>query len=268
MDEDPTLEHVTIPHQGCVNRVRAMPQAPGVLASLSGDTRHAHIFDASSSLRSLMSRQLTAPRAPAPEKPVTTFRGHREEGFALDWSSVAAGKLITGDCAGAIHVWSPSGGGAGGSVASWSVDAEPYRSHTGSVEDLQWSPGEAAVFASCSADRTVRVWDTRGRSGAQITLQAHSDDVNVISWNKSVAYLLASGCDDGSFKVGKCAFTYLASFTQSTHSWSSIALTVVLLVGQCGNSCESVYMCISVEELVINGLFQLPVLLVALQLIT
>lgn len=40
-----------------------------------------------------------------------------------------------------------------------------------------------------------------GRSGPQITVEAHNDDVNVISWNKSVSYLLASGCDDGSFKV-------------------------------------------------------------------
>ena len=30
---------------------------------------------------------------------------------------------------------------------------------------------------------------------------AHDSDVNVISWNPSVAYLLASGADDGCFKV-------------------------------------------------------------------
>ena len=30
---------------------------------------------------------------------------------------------------------------------------------------------------------------------------AHQSDVNVISWNPSVAYLLASGADDGTFKI-------------------------------------------------------------------
>lgn len=57
------------------------------------------------------------------------------------------------------------------------------------------------MFASCSADRTVKIWDTRGRTGPQISINAHTSDVNVLSWNRSVGYLLASGSDDGSFKV-------------------------------------------------------------------
>lgn len=129
-----------------------------------------------------------------PSKPAFTFRGHKEEGFALDWSSVKAGRLATGDCAGSIHIWAPSG-------ASWQVDGAAYKGHTSSVEDLQWSPTEETVFASCSADKTVRIWDIRGRSGPQISLTAHVEDVNVISWNRGVSYLLASGSDDGSFKV-------------------------------------------------------------------
>ena len=64
-----------------------------------------------------------------------------------------------------------------------------------SVEDLQWSPAEPAVLASCSADRNICVWDARAgntRPGAKI-LAAHDADVNVISWNKLVNYLLVSG---------------------------------------------------------------------------
>jgi ribosome assembly protein RRB1 len=46
------------------------------------------------------------------------------------------------------------------------------------------------------------VWDIRGKSGPQITVaDAHDSDVNVLSWNRQVGYLLASGSDDGSFKV-------------------------------------------------------------------
>lgn len=173
------------------------------------DTGSVHIFDLSSTLKSMMAK---GPRQPAPTKPLFSFTGHQTEGYAVDWSPSSAGKLVTGDCAGRIHVWQPTG-------TTWAVDgAAPYSAHTSSVEDLQWSPSEATVFASASADRTVRIWDTRDRSKAQITVQAHAADVNVISWNRSVGYLLASGSDDGSFKVwdlrtvGKAA-TPLAHFT-------------------------------------------------------
>jgi ribosome assembly protein RRB1 len=169
-----------------------MPQSPGVLLTMA-DNGYANIFDATAAMQALMSK---GPRATAPSKPSFIFKGHTQEGFAVDWSPVRAGRAATGDCAGCIHIWSQ-----GGSASTWSVDSAAYRGHTSSVEDLQWSPTEETVFASCSADKTVRIWDTRGRSGAQISLAAHTQDVNVISWNKGVGYLLASGADDGSFKV-------------------------------------------------------------------
>lgn len=51
------------------------------------------------------------------------------------------------------------------------------------------------MLASCSADRNICVWDARvgnTKPGAKI-LEAHGADVNVISWNKLVNYLLVSG---------------------------------------------------------------------------
>lgn len=59
----------------------------------------------------------------------------------------------------------------------------------------------AQVFTSASADGTVAVWDTRKKNGSMLSLRAHEADVNVISWNRNVTYLLASGSDDGSFKI-------------------------------------------------------------------
>lgn len=192
MDEDPVLEHINCQHNGGVNRIRAMPQQPGIVATWA-DNGRVNIFDFVAPLRSLMTAR--GPRVQAPSAPSYTFKGHTTEGYALDWSKVQEGQLASGDCNGAIHVW-----GMGKSSSDWTVSSKPFRGHNGSVEDLQWSPTEATVFCSASVDRSLKIWDTRG-DAAQITVNAHTDDVNVISWNSSVGYLLASGCDDGSFKV-------------------------------------------------------------------
>jgi ribosome assembly protein RRB1 len=172
-------------------------QNPGVIATMA-ETRHLNIFDAAACYRSLLSSNGSVVREPAPSKPVYVFSGHRDEGFAIDWSSVQTGRLATGDCAGNIHITNANTNGV-----SFTTDASAvYRGHTSSVEDIQWSPSEGTVFVSCSADKSVRIWDVRGKSGPQITVaNAHSEDVNVCSWNKNVSYLLASGSDDGTFKV-------------------------------------------------------------------
>jgi ribosome assembly protein RRB1 len=186
---------------------RSMPQEPGIIATMA-DSSKAHIFDLTRVVRSMM---VKGPRAVPPNKPAYSFKGHQEEGYALDWSAVTAGQLATGDCSGSIYLWNNSGGGSGGTLASsWRV-TKPYTGHEGSVEDLQWSPTESTVFASSSVDRTVRIWDSRGKTGPQITVNAHDHDVNVISWNKNVNYLLASGCDDGSFKVCPLSLSTLTS---------------------------------------------------------
>lgn len=54
-----------------------------------------------------------------------------------------------------------------------------------------------------SVDRTIRICDTReGKyNQAQITINAHESDVNVLSWNSLKSTLLASGADDGCFKI-------------------------------------------------------------------
>lgn len=223
LDDDPTIEHMNINHHGGVNRIRSMPQSPGVIATMS-DTGKAHIYDLTANLASMMGK---GPRVNAPNtKPAFTYSGHQEEGYALAWNPLVPGRLATGDCAGKIRLWNPSAQ-TNGATGSWQVDNTAYSGHTASVEDLQWSPSEATVLSSASADRTVRIWDIRDNTKPQITFDAHSEDVNVISWNHNVAYLLASGCDDGSFKVWdlraiRKGCTPLAHFTYHTGAVTSI----------------------------------------------
>ena len=126
LDEDPTIEHLNIPHHGAVNRIRSMPQASGIIASMS-DASTVNIYDVRDSTRSLMHK---GPRVNPPNKPSYIFRGHKDEGYALDWSLVKTGRLATGDCAGNIHVWDFD---ASKDVAelqqAWTVDPVPYSGH-------------------------------------------------------------------------------------------------------------------------------------------
>lgn len=124
-----------------------------------------------------------------------TYENLEHTGYHATWLQVAAGRLASGDCAAAIHVWEPAPGGR------WAV-SQAYRGHANSVEDLQWSPTETTVFASCSVDRSIRIWDSRDSSKSQLEVAAaHPTDVNVISWNRQTTYTLASGGDDGGLRV-------------------------------------------------------------------
>ena len=73
--------------------------------------------------------------------------------------------------------------------------------HTSSVEEIQWSPSEENVFASCSSDKTIKIWDTRARNKFMLSVNAHDADVNVMSWNSETDHMLASGGDEGALKV-------------------------------------------------------------------
>jgi len=192
-EEDATLVYKYYRHSGGINRVRSMPQQANIVATWADDQK-VNIFDVAPLVTAVDAEDPSKQRAPD-AGPIFTYEGHPDEGFAMSWSRVEAGRLLTGDCSKNIYQWSPQQGG------SWLVDNVPYHGHTDSVEDLQWSPVEPNVFASCSVDKTVRIWDTRTKKNAMITVQAHDADVNVISWNPMVSHLMLSGADDGTFRI-------------------------------------------------------------------
>ncbi|ORY27442.1 putative ribosome biogenesis-related protein [Naematelia encephala] len=191
-DEDATLDFLTIPHVGSVNRIRAQPTTSATqdpyLVSTFSETGKVHIFDVRPYVDTL-----SGPSKPRQKVPVHTISNHgRAEGFALEWGTTG---LLSGDLASKIYLTTQTPTG-------FQTAANPYTSHTSSVEDLQWSPREPTVFASCSADRTVKVWDVRAKGRKSVvSVEAHEQDVNVISWNKGVEYLLVSGGDEGGIKV-------------------------------------------------------------------
>jgi ribosome assembly protein RRB1 len=210
LDEDAALEFRSVPHHGAVNRVRAQPMPPFQplppvsnpyhVASWS-ETGKVHIWDVRPLIESLDMPGFTVDKSRT-HKPVFTINSHgNAEGFAMDWASSGETRpsglrLLTGDIHSKIYLTTTS-------PAGFNALSQPFTSHTSSVEDLQWSPSEFPVFASCSADQSVRIWDVRikGRKSVAGIETAHDSDVNVISWNTITNYLLLSGGDEGGIKV-------------------------------------------------------------------
>lgn len=199
-DEDtPQLDTIMVQHDGIVNRLRAVLLGERHLVATWSDRGVVGIWDCSKHVL-----LLDAPSAGGTagknlkghkETPLFTFSGHQVEGYAMDWSGTVPGRLATGDCTKNIHIWNPSQG-------TWLVDQRPLCGHTQSVEDIQWSPNEQSVLASCSVDQTIRIWDCRANptKACMLSTHAHDADINVISWN-SKEPLLLSGADDGGLKI-------------------------------------------------------------------
>ncbi|KAI4470715.1 glutamate-rich wd repeat-containing protein 1 [Holotrichia oblita] len=201
-DKNPKMAGALIKHQGCVNRIRSTSINNKILAASWSELGRVNVWNLTQQLQTV-DNELLLQRYNKENKgnsvtPLFTFSGHQQEGFALDWCATLPGTLATGDCKRDIHIWHIDEGGS-----SWKVDQRPLVGHTHSVEDLQWSPNERNVLASCSVDKSIRVWDTRAppNKSCMITADAsHESDVNVISWNKNEPFI-ASGGDDGFLKV-------------------------------------------------------------------
>ncbi|CAA6665045.1 unnamed protein product [Spirodela intermedia] len=186
----PILQLQKVAHQSCVNRIRSMSQKPHICASWA-EEGYVQVWDLSSALNILAESESETNKGPSAIQnlsPITKFKGHKTEGFAIDWSPVVPGRLVSGDCNNCIHLWEPSSG-------TWNVDINH-------LLDIQpWSPTESDVFASCSVDKKIAIWDTRIGKSPAISVEAHASDINVISWNRLASCMLASGSDDGAFSV-------------------------------------------------------------------
>jgi ribosome assembly protein RRB1 len=209
IDVDPILEHYSLPHYGGVNRLRAMPQQSSIISTWS-DAGQVNVYNVEHILSRFTASQgggkPAAHKADA-NKPFFTYAGHPTEGYAMNWSPVQQGHLATGDCLGNIHLWTPREGGGSYQVTpsydSSSNDASNDKDHNPSIEDLQWSPTEATVFGAAECGGMIRIYDTRAPHRAMLSHKIHKNgaDVNVLSWNKLVSNLLATGGDDGTLSV-------------------------------------------------------------------
>ncbi|KAG7360361.1 G-protein beta-subunit [Nitzschia inconspicua] len=198
VDLDPVLEHYSLPHYGGVNRLRIMPQSQNIVATWS-DTGKVNLYDISdirARFEASEGRGANYVSTGSKNGPVFTYGGHKVEGFAMDWSAKEEGLLATGDNDGNIHLWKGTQG-----THNYTVTPS-YESPGVSIEDLQWSPTEATVVCAAESGGHVAIYDTRAPHRAMLRPYLHRNtDVNVLSWNKLVSNLLATGGDDGTLCV-------------------------------------------------------------------
>lgn len=197
---EPILETKSIPLPSTTNRIRAhqIPpdsSRPTTLTATMTETAEVFIHDITPHLSSFDTPGTII--IPQQNKPISTLKMHRTEGYALDWSPlVAQGNLLTGDNDGKIFLSKCGDGG------KWATDTRPFTGHNSSVEDIQWSPNEINVFASASSDGTVKVWDVRSKPHKPaLSVTVSTSDVNVMSWSHQTTHLLATGADDGQWAV-------------------------------------------------------------------
>ena len=197
-EEEVKLYYEGVPHKGGVNRIRSM-HGSNIVATWS-DEGDVSIFNLSEALKTLEKKHKAKSNTMAKKKYaslISKFK-HKVEGYALDWSPLRLGLLASGGCDKNIYLYEPTGA----DFCEFKMHKNPLTGHKGSVEDLQFSPKQDHVLASCSVDKTVKLWDLReNKWKPQMSWNAHDSDVNVISWNSECTYLIASGSDDGSFKV-------------------------------------------------------------------
>jgi len=173
-----------INHEGEVNRARYMPQNPSVIATKT-PTSEVLVFDTSK-------QQEQEGGKCCPE---FRLRGHRKEGYGLSWNPNMHGHLLSASDDQTICLWDINGTVEENRV----INAKTvFSGHTGVVEDVAWHLLHESLFGSVADDHRLCVWDIRASATNKPshTVEAHTAEVNCLSFNPYSEFILATGSAD------------------------------------------------------------------------
>ena len=155
-NDEPELNVLSIKHPHAVNRIRSMNGSSIVAlwdesgaVSIYDGTKHTQILaeydeEANELLGENEKVKLKAPKDTNKKNFLLSQFQHDSEGFALGWSPHTLGLFATGSCDKKIFFYTLAD-----ENGSWVMDTTPFTAHKGSVEDLQFSPNNANLLASC-----------------------------------------------------------------------------------------------------------------------
>lgn len=181
-------------HPGEVNKARYQPQNPNVIATWASD-RNVYVWD--------RSKHPSAPASGSPPKPQATLRGHKDEGFALEWNPHVEGQLLSGSNDHTVNLWDLQ--------RDFTADNKPvspkttYTHHSAPVNDVQYHPTFSAnLFGTVSDDQTMQLIDMRSANTSRPAVlfkDAHQDAINSLAFHPTLDKLFATGSADKTIGV-------------------------------------------------------------------
>ncbi|KAF8881402.1 WD40-repeat-containing domain protein [Gymnopilus junonius] len=78
---------------------------------------------------------------------------------------------------------------------------EPFRAHKSAIRSLAFSP-TGKLFASGSADKTIRIWDPQAEVPAKATIDAHDDSVEGVAFSPDGKYIISGSQDKTATPIG------------------------------------------------------------------
>lgn len=196
-----------IGHKGEVNRARHCPQQPHMVAT-KAVTGVVNIYD--------LNKHEPVPADSKPAAPELELVGHTKEGYGLSWNRNKSGWLLSGADDQVVCLWDITGGS--GELRP----TQTFTGHTDVVEDVCWHNFNEHFFGSVGDDKMLHIWDTRKGDEAAHSIEAHSLEINSISFNPNNEYTLLTGSAD---KI--IALWDLRNLNKTLHEFASHAQEVV-----------------------------------------
>lgn len=98
-----------------------------------------------------------------------------------------------------------------------------FTGHTAVVEDVAWHLLHESLFGSVADDQKLMIWDTRSNNTSRPshTVDAHTAEVNCLSFNPYSEFILATGSAD---KVCTIKDNWVSKDTQRSYLLQTVAL--------------------------------------------
>ena len=223
--KNPYMKYEKVKMNGNINRIKSMKNS--FISALWTDSPSIEIIDISELISSINEQESISieneynmnsypnikKRKITPKNTIIKSFPQNKEGFALDWNNINPFTFASGGYDNILNIYIPTNENISDIIKltennNKSNFLSELKGHKSSIEDIQWSPNQEYVIATCSIDKSIRFWDLRQNNNKSVLKieNSHDSDVNVISWNNIRNNTIASGGDDNCFKVWDIRF--------------------------------------------------------------